>query len=68
MWIFCMVFFSDIVGINNPFSLSSIDKQMKKGKIEHITFTISIAIDYRPSKHHVLHSYYEKRWKYLNLF
>ncbi|MGB1270315.1 MAG: transposase [Flavobacteriaceae bacterium] len=61
-------FFSDIVGIKAPYTLSSIDKAIKKGVIVDITFTISIASDYRPSKYHVLHSYYEKRWQHLNLF
>lgn len=62
--------FTELLGIQNPFSLESIDKDMDTaaGKISSITFTIEIAKDYRPSKHHNIHSYYEKTWQHLSLF
>ncbi len=62
--------FTELLGLEAPYSLGSINKDLDltAGKISSITFTIEIAKDYRPSKYHNLHSYYEKTWQHLSLF
>lgn len=60
--------FIESLGLDYPFKLGSVDQQMLDGKTSGITFTIEIDKDYRPSKFHVRHSYYEKSWQHLSMF
>ncbi len=60
--------FSELLELESPFSLGQIDKEVVDKKVKSITFTIEISKEYRPSKHHTLHSYYTKKWRHMSLF
>jgi len=60
--------FSELLGLEFPYSLGDIDKDYVDSQISRITFNINIDPNYRPSKHHNIHSYYEKTWQHLSLF
>lgn len=60
--------FIESLGLISPFSLSKIEKQREGSQIIDITFVIEISKDYRPSKFHNIHSYYEKTWQHMSLF
>ena len=60
--------FTELLELESPFSLGSIEKEKEAGKISSMTFTIEIDTAYRPSKFHNIHSYYEKTWQHLSLF
>jgi len=60
--------FTELLELESPFCLGLIEKSQTAGKVSSITFTIEIDKDYRPSKFHNIHSYYEKTWQHLSLF
>lgn len=60
--------FEELLELKAPFSLDKIDKELLHGKVQSITFTIEIDKEYRPSKYHNIHSYYDKKWRHLSLF
>ena len=60
--------FTELLELEAPFELIEINKDTTQGKVQSITFVIGIDAVYRPSKHHTLHSSYEKTWQHLSLF
>lgn len=60
--------FTELLGLESPFHLGLIEKTETEGVISSITFTIEIEKDYRPSRFHNIHSYYDKTWQHLSLF
>ena len=60
--------FTELLGLESPFHLGLIEKDLREGQISSMTFTIEIDKDYRPSRFHNIHSYYEKTWQHLSLF
>lgn len=60
--------FIESLGLEYPFTLGKIDHQELDGKTSSVTFTIEIDKEYRPSKFHTIHSYYEKSWQHLSMF
>lgn len=60
--------FSELLKLESPFRLGEIDKALEENEVKSITFTIEISEEYRPSKHHTIHSYYTKKWRHMSLF
>jgi len=60
--------FADLLDLRAPFELSSLEKEQEAGQTTSITLVIDIDPDYRPSKYHTLHSYYEKTWQHMRVF
>ena len=60
--------FTELLELHAPFSLGEIEKRVVDDKVEQLTFNIKIDKDFRPSKHHNIHSYYTKKWRHLSLF
>ena len=60
--------FTELLELESPFSLGDIEKDYVDSTISRITFHIQIDPNYRPSKYHNIHSYYEKTWQHLSLF
>lgn len=60
--------FTELLELESPYSLGDIDKDYIGSSISRITFHIQIDPGFRPSKHHNIHSYYEKTWQHLSLF
>lgn len=60
--------FIESLDLGHPFSLGAIEKEVLDGKTSSITFTVEIDSDYRPSKFHNRHSYYERTWQHLSMF
>lgn len=63
-------FFADLLAIKPPFSIYNIEKvqNVTTKKIEHINIYIKIDDNYVPDVNSKRHSYYQRKWKHLNLF
>ena len=60
--------FTELLEIHPPFSLGEIHKEKENEKVISVTFAINISPDYRPSKYHKIHGYYDKKWRHLSMF
>ena len=60
--------FSELLELESPYTLGDIEKDYSDSVLKRITFEIKIDPDFRPSKYHNIHSYYEKTWQHLSLF